>query len=259
MSTFNDLIAIVGRLRGKGGCPWDIKQTLESMRPYIIEEAHEVTDCITKGDLNELKGELGDLLFQVVLLSQIASDNGDFNIDDVCRAASEKMVRRHPHVFVEGHVEEDAGSIEAWEARKALERPKSSSMMDGVPKSLPALLAAHRVGEKASRYGFDWPDIGGVHEKLEEELGELDYAIKNESQERVAEEYGDVLLATANMGRFLKVDPEFALKSANQRFESRFRVLEGLAQEENLLLSEMDVPALNALWARAKKIISERS
>ena len=259
MSNFNELVKIVAKLRGEGGCPWDIKQTLESMRPYIIEEAHEVTDSISNGDANDLKVELGDLLFQVVLLSQIADDNGDFNIHDVCASASEKMVRRHPHVFQEGHEEEEAGSIEAWEARKAKERGPASSMMDGVPNSLPALLAAHRVGEKASRYGFDWPDISGVHEKLEEELGELEHAIENESADRIAEEYGDVLLATANMGRFLQVDPEFALKSANYRFERRFRVMEGLAIEENLLLSEMDVPALNALWGRAKRIISEQS
>ena len=258
MSTFNELIAIVGRLRGEGGCPWDIKQTLESMRPYIIEEAHEVTDSITNGTVDELKKELGDLLFQVVLLSQISEDNGDFNIHDVCKAASDKMVRRHPHVFIDGHEEDDAGSIEAWETRKAKERGPRGSMMDGVPKSLPALLAAHRVGEKASRFGFDWPDISGVHEKIGEELDELEHAINNESHDRVAEEYGDVLLATANMGRFLKVDPEFALKGANDRFESRFRIMEGLALQENLLLSEMDVPALNALWARAKRMISER-
>jgi len=257
MSNFNELVGIVAKLRGEGGCPWDLKQTLESMRPYIIEEAHEVTDSISKGNSEELKAELGDLLFQIVLLSQIASDNGDFNIHDVCLSASEKMVRRHPHVFEEGYEEEDAGSIEAWEARKATERGPVSSMMDGVPKSLPALLAAHRVGEKASMYGFDWPDISGVQEKLEEEFGELAHAMANESAERVAEEYGDVLLATANMGRFLKVDPEFALKGANSRFEHRFRVMEKLAKEENLLLSEMDVPALNALWGRAKSIISE--
>lgn len=259
MSTFKELVTIVTKLRGEGGCPWDIKQTLESMRPYIIEEAHEVTDSISKDDINGLKGELGDLLFQIVLLAQIAADNGDFDINDVCSEACSKMVRRHPHVFVEGHKEDNAGSIEAWEARKAKERGKGRSMMDGVPKSLPALLEAHRVGEKASRFGFDWPDIAGVHEKLDEELHELQHAIDNESHDRVAEEYGDVLLATANMGRFLKVDPEFALKGANYRFENRFRVMEGLADKENLLLSEMDVPALNALWARAKSIISEQT
>jgi len=230
------------------------------MRPYILEEAHEVLDAIDGGNSDDLKKELGDLLFQVVLLAQMESESGAFSIDEVCSGIAEKMVSRHPHVFDPAHIAEaDEGSVGAWEARKAKERGREGSMMDGVPKTLPALLHAHRVGEKVSRVGFDWPSLEGVRAKLAEELQELDEAIASGDESAIRAEYGDVLLSVANMGRFLNSDPEMALRGANGRFASRFRQVEFLAQERDQDLHQLELDALEELWQDAKELERQRS
>jgi len=255
MSPFEALEELVATLRSPSGCPWDQEQTPRSLRPYLIEEAHEVVDAIDGGDPVALKSELGDLLFQVLLLAQICSEKRGFDIHDVCDTVREKMIQRHPHVFDPDHEPEaDPGSIAAWEARKAESRPKDRSMLDGLPSSLPALLTAHRVGEKVARVGFDWPDIEGVKAKIEEESIELEEAITSGDQEAVAHEYGDLLLSVANMGRFLGVAPEDCLREANHRFEGRFRTVETLARENGDNMHEMSLAELEALWAQAKEL-----
>lgn len=253
MSGFDDLRGIVERLRGPDGCPWDKAQTPESMRPYLVEETYEVIDAIESGDPAELKKELGDVLFHVVLLSEMARQAGWFDVDDVCKAIATKMVVRHPHVFIEGYEEEDAGSIAAWEARKAKERGTDGSMLDGVPKALPSLIRAHRVGEKASRVGFDWTSPDGAREKVFEELAELDEARAGGDEQRIREEYGDVLLAAASYGRLLGIGPEEALREANARFEGRFREVERRVHDSNRLMAELSVGELEGLWAEVKE------
>jgi MazG family protein len=253
MSPFEALVDLVATLRGPDGCPWDKAQDPRSLRPYVLEEAHEVVAALDAGDLGELKGELGDVLFQVVLLSQMAKEAGEWDIEAVCRAITEKMIHRHPHVFDPEHEEEDPGSVAAWEARKAQDRKAGESMLDSIPAGLPALLAAYRMGEKVSRVGFDWPDLSGVRAKVDEELGELEAAIEGGVQEEIVHEYGDLLLAVANMGRFLKIGPEEALREASARFARRFRIVESLSEERGLSLHELDLAGLEALWSEAKK------
>ena len=254
MSSFEALVEIVARLRSENGCPWDRAQTAESIRPYVIEEAHEVVDAIDSGDQSALKKELGDLLFQVLLLAQIHSERGAFDIEDVSESIADKMVRRHPHVFDPNHdSSEDEGSIGAWEARKSKERTQNESMMDGIPASLPGLLRAHRVGEKVSQVGFDWPSLQGVRDKIQEETEELEEAIAHGATDEIVAEYGDLLLSVANMGRFLNTDPETALRLANKRFEKRFRQVEELAKIKGFLLHEMAIEDLEELWQEAKR------
>jgi len=248
-----DLVAIVRLLRGPDGCPWDRAQTPESIRPYLVEETYEVIEAIESGDDQALCLELGDLLFQIVLLAEMATQRGAFDIDHVARGVHDKMVERHPHVFDPDHVEEDPGSVGAWEARKAAARGPDSSMLDGMPTALPALVRAHRVGERVSRVGFDWPDLEGVRCKVEEEMGELDQALAEEDPAAVRAEYGDLLLSVANMGRFLGIGPEEALREANARFDARFRKVEELAQGTDKSLHELELTALEALWQEAKK------
>lgn len=251
MTSFDELVAIVARLRAPDGCPWDRAQTPKTLRPYVLEEAYEVVDAIDRGQPDALRKELGDLLFEVVLLAQMAKDEALFDIDGVCAAIAEKMVRRHPHVFDPNHQEEDPGSVGAWEARKAKER-SGTSMMDGVPMALPALVRAHRVGEKVARVGFDWPDLASVRAKVDEELGELDAELAGSDRAAVAREYGDCLLALANLGRFLGIGPEEALREANTRFEERFREVERLANARGVDLHTRDAEALDELWQEAK-------
>ena len=248
-----DLIAIVQLLRGPEGCPWDRAQTPESMRPYLVEETYEVLDAIESGDEQALCGELGDLLFQIVMLAEMARQRDAFDMDEVARGIHRKMVERHPHVFDPDHQEEDPGSVGAWEARKAATRGPDTSMLDGIPTALPALVRAHRVGEKVSRVGFDWPDLEGVRAKVDEEMGELDEALAEEDAAAVRAEYGDLLLSVANMGRFLGIGPEEALREANARFDGRFRMVEELARSRAKSLLELEPAALEALWQEAKK------
>src|SRR6185436_7394387 len=244
MSAFDDLAAIVARLRGPDGSPWDKAQDPATMRPYLLEEAYEVLDAIESGDPSKLREELGDLLFNVVMLAQMAQDAGQFAVSDVPAGIARKMIERHPHVF--GSAE--GGSIADWEQRKST---PDRGRLDGVPRTLPALLRAHRQGEKAAAVGFDWDDAAGVLRKVREEIAELEEA---RGAERIEAELGDLLMAVASLGRKLGVPPESALQKANDRFRSRFRTMERIAAERGVELSSMDAAALDALWEEAKRL-----
>ncbi|MFT6820215.1 MAG: MazG family protein [Myxococcota bacterium] len=253
MQSFDELVAIVARLRGDNGCSWDRAQTPKTMRPYLLEEAYEVLDALDRGDSAELRKELGDLLFLLVLLARMHEEAGDFTVNDALTSVAEKMIRRHPHVF-DPHYDgpTDDGDLALWESNKAKERSADSSALDGVPKGLPALLKAHRIGEKAGAVGFDWPDRSGVRAKVEEELAELDEALESGDEDAIAHEYGDLLLSVVNMGRFLPVGPETALRTATERFERRFRALEIEIRKRGLVVHEASPEALNDVWELVK-------
>ena len=251
---FDALVRVVGRLRGEGGCPWDRAQTPQTLRPYVLEEAYEVLDAIDRADSTELRKELGDVLFQIVLLAQMADEAGWFTIDDVVQGIHDKMVVRHPHVFDPNHVDNgDEGAVDAWEARKARDRAPGQSALDGVPQALPALLRAHRISEKAGRVGFDWPHLEGVRAKVAEELGELDEAMDGNDPDRVTEEFGDLLFALVNLGRHLPVGSEEALRGATTKFETRFRSLERSLESEGLTIYDVSLDDLEARWQAAKQ------
>lgn len=256
MTPFEQLVQIVTRLRGEGGCPWDRAQTPETMRPYLLEEAYEVLEAIDTGDEAELRKELGDLLFILVLVARMHEERGAFGIQDAARDVADKMVRRHPHVFDPAHTTRgDEGEVASWEARKARER-RDRSALDGVPAALPALLRAHRISEKASRVGFDWPDREGVRAKVDEELGELDEALASRDEDAIVEEYGDLLFALVNLGRFLPAGAEDALREATAKFEGRFRALEDRLRREGRSVHAMDAVALEAAWKQTKGEVS---
>ena len=249
------LRALVERLRND--CPWDRAQDLRSMRPYLLEECHEVLEALDRGDLGSLREELGDLLFQVYFIARLAEEHGAFDIEDAAGAVVRKMVERHPHVYggdstaTAGAATEAEASVGAWEARKA--RTRSGSRVDGVPASLPALLRAHRVGEKVAHVGFDWPDLAGVLAKVDEERAELAEAIARGDRAAIVHEYGDLLLACASVGRFLGVSGEDALREANARFEGRFRSVERQAATAGVALESAGLERLEGWWQQAKR------
>ena len=244
------LVDLVARLRGPDGCPWDREQTLRSMRPYLLEEIYELLDAMEHDSgADGLEGELGDALFVILMLAQIATDEGRLTLDSVCTRIVAKMIDRHPHVF--GHDQtENPGGIVAWEARK---KRSGASRLDGVPQTLPALLRAHRQAEKAASVGFDWTAIDDVMRKVEEELAELRAAMAGGDEHAIEHEVGDVLLSVANLARHLNAPPEAALRRANDRFATRFATLERLAREDGVALDgSTNAETLNELWERAK-------
>jgi tetrapyrrole methylase family protein/MazG family protein/ATP diphosphatase len=248
------LIAIMARLRDRErGCPWDREQDFATIAPYTIEEAYEVADAIERRDMAALKDELGDLLFQVVFHARMGEEAGLFGFDEVATAITEKMVRRHPHVFGDAEIRSAAAQTEAWEAHKAAEREakgEAASVLDGVALALPALLRAAKISRRAARIGFDWPDADAVIDKIEEELDEVEDAIDEAAPPAaVEEEIGDLLFAAANLARKLDIDPETALRRATAKFERRFRALEVLAKERGV---GPDLDALEALWQEVK-------
>lgn len=256
MSSVEALRSVVAKLRAE--CPWDRAQDLLSMRPYLLEETHEVLDALGAfaSEPDKLEEELGDLLFQVFFLARLAEEQGAFDIEAVAEGIVEKMVERHPHVYGgAGSTSEEptaAGTVGAWEARKALRRT-TGSRVDGVPASLPALLRAHRVGEKVAHVGFDWPDLAGVLAKIDEERAELEEAIASGDAAAIRHEYGDVLLATASLGRFLGIAGEDALREANARFEGRFRKVEASAAAAGVAMEQAGLDRLEAWWQEAKR------
>lgn len=253
MQRFDELVGIVARLRGEDGCPWDRAQTPESMRPYVLEETYEVLDAIDRGDDEELVKELGDTLFHIVMLAQMAAERGAFTIEDVAARIGEKMVTRHPHVFDPTYEpSDDEGGIGAWEARKAKERPAGSSALDGVPLALPSLLRAHRVSEKVASVGFDWPDLTGVRAKVHEEVGELDVALDSGDPAAITEELGDVLFSLVNLGRFLEVGAEESLRIGTTRFEARFRRLEANLSDRDMTVHDTHPDELERVWRAVK-------
>ena len=247
-----ELLATIARLRAPDGCPWDRKQTTASMAPHLLEEAFEAADALRRGDAAQSREELGDVLVNVAMISQIASEAGAFTCDDVAAKAAQKLVRRHPHVFGDQQANSAELAYRSWEKQKAAERgagdgPKS--VLAGVPVALPALLRAFRIGEKAARAGFDWPDRDGPRAKVTEELAELDAAIAQGDAGAIAEELGDVLFSLCNLARHLGCNPEVALAATTDKFQRRFTAVEQACdyRRQGRSLAEMD-----AAWERAK-------
>jgi len=256
MAHIDKLLEVMARLRDpQDGCPWDQQQDFASIAPYTVEEAYEVADAITRGDYVALRDELGDLLFQVVFHAQMASEAELFDFGDVAGSITDKMLRRHPHVF--GSDEERAAGPEdgAWERIKAKERGEKAdqSAVAGVAKALPALKRAQKLGKRASVVGFDWPDRHGVREKIREELDELEAAVGTRSQPDIEEEFGDLLFAVVNLARHLDVDPEHALTDANHKFERRFRDMEAAIDGAGNALKDLSLESLDKEWRAAKK------
>jgi nucleoside triphosphate diphosphatase len=252
-SRISELLAIMARLRGVDGCPWDRRQSFASIAPYTVEEAYEVADAIERGDMRHLKDELGDLLFQVVFHSQMASEAGQFDFDQVVAAICDKLTRRHPHVFGDSGPLSYAEQTAAWEDIKARERSDSdASALHGVPNSLPALIRADKLSKRAARVGFDFEHAHQCADKVEEELAEVRATPESASQETF-EEIGDLLFAAANLARKLNVDAEAALRAANAKFERRFRAMESLAVERGQVFGQLDLAAQESLWQAVKR------
>ncbi|HLG18939.1 MAG TPA: nucleoside triphosphate pyrophosphohydrolase [Bdellovibrionota bacterium] len=253
---FNRLVEIMARLRGPDGCPWDREQTPESIRPYCIEEAYEVVEAIDEGDPKKLSEELGDLLLQVVFHARFGEEKNQFNVEGVIDSINEKLVRRHPHVFRRNKGDEASTPdevLEKWAKIKKLEGRKH--LLDGIPKALPALLRATRMGEKAGGVGFDWPDAEGVWKKVEEEMDEL-RAAKGDLK-KTEEELGDLLYALTSLARHLKVDAESSLRMATEKFEKRFRWMEEEARKRGEELAELTADELDRLWNQGKMTTRE--
>jgi ATP diphosphatase len=254
------LVEVMRRLRAPNGCPWDKEQDLKSLRPYLIEEAYEVLEEMDRvsegGSWAPLAEELGDLLFQIVFHSQLAAEKKEFDLGDVATAIAVKLERRHPHVFGEQAQHGTEQVLQNWAKLKAEERKAkhghAGSVLDGVPRDAPALQRAERLTEKASRIGFDWPNLEGVREKLQEELGELDAAIASKDKLAMEHELGDVLFALANVARHLGIAPEDALRGTNRRFTTRFHVVEKGLEAQGIGFGEATLDQMNALWDRAK-------
>lgn len=280
-ASFDDLVALMDRLRSPEGCPWDREQTYATLAPMLIEEAYEAFEAVEEareGNASELRDELGDLLFQIVFYAQVAKERGDFAITDVTDAIHTKMVRRHPHVFADAEANDSAEVLRNWEAIKAEEkraagretRSEDSSLLDGVSTKAPALMEAHQLSTKAARVGFDWKNIEDIFDKLHEEIDELRAAIREsdggasqddaqseaeteQRQARVREELGDLLFAVTNIARHLKTEPEAALKLANRKFRRRFRHIERGLEARGRSLDAATLDEMESLWQEAKK------
>lgn len=256
---FARLVEIMAALRNPdGGCPWDLEQDFSTIKNYTIEEAYEVADAIERTDYEDLRDELGDLLLQPVFHAQMASELGLFDLGDVVEAITEKMIRRHPHVFGSVAADGVAAVNGQWDAIKSEERARKAerrgpdaeapSLLDDVPYVLPALARAHKLAKRAASVGFDWPDTTAVLEKAEEELGEVADAIRTEDAVAINEEIGDLLFAVANLARHLGIDPEAALRAANHKFSRRFAYVEGRAREDGVELAEAGLARLDGYW-----------
>ena len=255
------LLAIMARLRDpKDGCPWDLEQTFATVAPYTVEEAYEVVDAIQRGDLGDLKDELGDLLLQVVFHARLAEEQGVFSFDDVARAINDKMIRRHPHVFASETYASLAHQKAGWEALKAAERAgrragdkgRPASLLDDVPIGLPALTRAVKLSKRAAGVGFVWPTVDAVIAKLHEEVGELEAEIAAGDLEKARQELGDVLFVVANLARTLEVDPEDALRFTNAKFFRRFQYIEARLAERGRTPAQSDLAEMDAIWDQAK-------
>lgn len=286
---FERAVSIMARLRGPGGCPWDREQTFDSIKPYTLEETYEVLEAIDNRDWDELRGELGDLLLQVLFYSQMAQEDGRFSIDDVLDRLSTKLIDRHPHVFGNVNAETSADVLRNWEALKAEEKKKRlepgggksaepanpDSVLAGVSSAMPALLEAHKLSSRAARVGFDWPEIGGLFEKLEEEAEELraelqripgsaapaqkeiagsgNPQVPDELRMRLEEEVGDMFFVLVNIARYLSLDPESSLKKTNRKFKRRFQWMEEQLRAKSKTPQESTMDELESLWQQAKQ------
>ena len=250
LKAFDRLLTIMDELRDK--CPWDQKQTMETLRSLTIEETYELGDAILDQDLKEVKNELGDLLLHIVFYAKIGSETKDFDISDVINSICDKLIHRHPHIYGDVVVEDETEVKQNWENLKL--REGKTSVLQGVPKSLPALVKASRIQEKVAGVGFDWENSDQVWEKVEEELGELKSEITSKNQEAIEDEFGDVLFSLINYARFLKINPENALERTNKKFIKRFQYLESKAKTLQKSLSEMTLSEMDVYWEEAKKL-----
>jgi MazG family protein len=286
---FERAVSIMAKLRGPGGCPWDREQTFDSIKPYTLEETYEVLEAIDNRDWDELRGELGDLLLQVLLYSQMAQEEGRFSIDDVLDRLSNKLIDRHPHVFGSVSAETSADVLRNWEALKAEEKKKRleagdaksakaenpDSVLAGISSAMPALLEAHKLSSRAAHVGFDWPELGGLFKKLEEEAAELKDELKNlpsparptsrgiagsgkpqvpeELRHRLEEEVGDLFFVLVNIARYLSLDPESSLKKTNRKFKRRFQWMEEQLRASGRTPQEATMDELESLWQKAKQ------
>ena len=247
------LMDIVATLRGPNGCPWDKEQTYKDINPYLLEEAHEIVEAIDKNDFQGLKEELGDLLVHILFHCQMATEDGKFDIAEVMQNASDKLIRRHPHVFGDDKASTIQEVLVNWEKIKQEEnKHKRESILEGIPKTIPALIKALRLGEKSSRVGFDWPDRNGIMLKLNEELEELKEALQAKDPANIEREYGDLLFTMANLGRFLKLDPESSLRKASDTFTTRFQWIEKKAKQNGETLQNLTPKKWDELWNEAK-------
>ena len=250
LKAFKRLLVIMDELREQ--CPWDKKQTMESLRHLTLEEVYELGDAILDNDLDEVKKELGDVLLHIVFYSKIGSETKDFDIADVCNSICDKLVERHPHIYGDVKVENEEDVKRNWEQLKLKEGKKS--VLEGVPKSLPAMVKANRIQDKVAGVGFDWEQPEQVFEKVEEELAELKAEIANGNQDTIESEFGDVLFSMINYARFLKVNPENALERTNKKFIKRFQYLEGKAKDLGKSLKDMSLAEMDTFWEEAKSL-----
>ena len=261
-SAFQALVDIMARLRGPQGCPWDREQTLESLRAFVLEETHEVLDAIDRGDTDALRGEIGDLIFEGVFLAQVCADAGDFTVADSLRAINAKLIRRHPHIFdPDGRPLETPTEVhQQWEQIKAREQSDAGerrSVLRGLPKSLPSLLRAYEIGTRVAAVGFDWARTGDVVDKIEEEVRELRAAVASEGAVRSEEEMGDLLFSIANLSRKLGIDPESALRKANEKFTKRFEAMEESLHARGASVHGATLDEMEREWGAVKD--AERS
>lgn len=249
----NRLLEIMARLRGPDGCPWDREQTLETLKPYLIEESYEVLEAMDSGSPEALCEELGDLLLQIVFQSQLCSEAGNFTFQDVASGIGDKLVRRHPHVFESAESIDSAAVIKNWDAIKKKEKAgRSGSAIDGIPRSLPGLARAREVQKRVARSGFDWTDAEPVRAKVEEEWQELAAAVESGKPERIREEFGDLLFSMVNLSRFLNLDAEEELRRSIDKFSSRYGSVETFAAESGRSVSDCTAEELNSFWEKAK-------
>ncbi len=249
LKAFDRLLTIMDELRTN--CPWDKKQTFASLRHLTIEETYELSEALLSGDLDEVKHELGDLLLHIVFYAKIGSEQKAFDIADVANAISEKLIDRHPHIYGDVEVKDEADVKKNWEKLKLKEGNKG--VLSGVPKSLPSMVMASRMQDKAAGIGFDWKTIDGVKDKIQEELSELDHEINHGTKEKITDELGDVFFSLVNYARFLKINPDDALSSTNRRFRSRFEAMEKMAKQQGKALDSLTTDQWEQLWQAAKK------
>ena len=258
--SFEGLVAIMDRLRGPDGCPWDREQTWKSLRRFLLEECYEVADALDRADPDDLREELGDLLFQIVFLSRLAKEEGEFTADDVVRGIAEKMVRRHPHVFGDDRAETSDEVLRRWEEIKRREREPGSegeskgrrSILDGIPRALPAMMKAQQMGARAARVGFDWNREIDILEKIDEELEELRAAVASSDRSQVEEELGDFLFSTVMLARRLQIDPEAALERTNLKFRERFGRIEDELSRRGIPVEGAGLELMDRLWDESK-------
>jgi len=248
-----ELVRIMAALRGEKGCPWDREQTAESLKPFIVEEAYEILDAIDERNPDLIKEELGDLLFQIVFQCRIAEEKGEFGIGDVIEGIGKKMTSRHPHVFGGSDIRTSEEVLVKWDEHKKREGKQSESILEGIPKTLPALLRARKLQDRAAKVGFDWEKIDDVLSKLDEEVAEFKQAVRSRKETAIEDELGDILFMIVNISRFIGVNPEEALRKTISKFISRFRYVEMAAAERGEKLADMSLAEMDALWDKAKE------